>query len=1415
MQPSRFFTLDIAQKVFWGAVTALCSTVATTSCYGIGLDPTRAVAKSFNADVQPLVANYCLKCHSAEKHKGDIDLEQFADPADVFKHSKPWERALEQLVNGEMPPADKPQPTVQERQRLISGVGAMLDAVAQSRAGDPGPVVLRRLNNAEYTYTIRDLTGIPSLDPVKEFPADSASGEGFMNVGNSLVMSPALVSKYLDAAKDITRHAVLLPDGIAFSTGVSSRDWTDEKLAAIRTFYSQFSDKGEGMAVNLQGIKFNTKDAGVLPIENYLAATLAEREAIHSGSKSLATVAAKRGLNAKYLTILWNALNDRRSSLLLDSLRAQWREAHPGDVAPLAASIRQWQQALWLFTSVGHIGKRDGPKAWQVPVNPMATNREVRLKIPSTSTNSVTLYLVASDAGDGNEHDFAIWDNPRLVAPGRPDLPLRDVRSAVRTLSQYRDRVWSSAADCLAASAETIGSSETNSVSQMARKHNVDPAVLAAWLNYLGLGQATAPIDSYMTQKLEKAESYDFVKGWIGADALSVVANSSEQNVRIPGNLKAHGVAVHPTPKLRVVVGWRSPVATTLHVEGTIQHAHTECGNGVEWVLELRRGGSRLRLAAGIAQDATEYKFGPFANFAVEPNDFICVSVGPRDGNHSCDLTTVDLKLRDDHQQWDLAKDVSPDILAGNPHADANGNPAVWHFYSEPDRESSALPVIPSGSLLAKWLTTADAAERQRLGREVQELLSKDGGQFTNDPSNAALYRQLTSLNGPLLGSFLRNTRFDHQTIESLTNLSDWGVEPSLFGTHAGTGKIGDTSLGVRAPSVTAVRLPTELAEGCELVAAASLQPGVGDEGSIQMQALTSRPPAVGLVAGAVREHGSKGTWSDGQLPAISDSPILVREGSQAQKRIVTAFDDFRQLFPAALCYTKIVPVDEVVTLTLFYREDEPLRRLMLEDAQAAELDRLWSELHYISQDALKSVDAFDQLWQFATQDADPKAFEPMREPIKQHAAEFRKVLLETQPAHVEAVLRFAEGAYRRPLAADEKDQLRGLYRKLRDQEIPHDQAVRLTMARVLTAPAFLYRAESAPEGARPGPVNDWELATRLSYFLWSAGPDSELRAAAASGRLHDPAVLIAHTRRMLRDPRVRRLATEFAAAWLQIHDFESLDEKSERHFPTFAGLRTPMYEEALRFFTDLFQNDGSVLSIIDADYTFLNETLAVHYGIPGVTGPEWRRVEGVKKYGRGGVLGFGAVLAKQSGASRTSPILRGNWVAEALLGDRLPPPPKDIPRLPEDEATESLTVRQLVEKHDADPRCAGCHVHIDGYGFALEAYDAIGALRAKDLAGHPIETRAKVFDGTIVNDAQGLRDYLLNQKRAAVLSQFGRKLLGYALGRAVILSDRPVLAELQRNLAAQDFRFSAAVEAVVTSPQFRNIRGNAMRIED
>jgi len=379
--------------------------------------------------------------------------------------------------------------------------------------------------------------------------------------------------------------------------------------------------------------------------------------------------------------------------------------------------------------------------------------------------------------------------------------------------------------------------------------------------------------------------------------------------------------------------------------------------------------------------------------------------------------------------------------------------------------------------------------------------------------------------------------------------------------------------------------------------------------------------------------------------------------------------------------------------------------------------------------------------------------------------------------------------------------------------------------------------------------VSDWELATRLSYFLWSSAPDAELRAVTASGKLRHRGVLAAQTRRMLRDPRVRRLATEFACAWLHIYDFDQLGEKSERHFPTFAGLRGAMYEETIRFFTELFQRDGRVLDILDADYTFLNEDLAKHYGIPeslfrssrreealaqtqkskpetrnnqslvtsAATGEDdgWRRVDGVRKFSRGGILAQATTLAKQSGASRTSPILRGDWVAEVLLGEKIPRPPKDVPRLPEDEATETLTVRELTEKHTTDPKCYGCHRRIDPYGYSLEAFDAIGRFRDRDLGGRPVETRAKTMDGAEFDGLDGLRAYLLTTRRDAFLNQFCRKLLGYSLGRGVLLSDGPLISEMRDQLKSHEHRIGAAIETIVRSKQFREIRGKEMASDE
>jgi hypothetical protein len=1367
-----------------------CFVAVPAASFGDSVATFHKLGEEFAREIRPILNQHCMKCHAADVQEGTLDLEQFATLADVRRSTKTWLKVAEMLDNGEMPPKKAVQPSPERRKRLRGWVADYLNAEAIASAGDPGPVILRRLSNAEYTYTLLDLTGV-DLQPAREFPADGAAGEGFTNTGNALVMSPALLTKYLDAGKKIADHAVLLPDGIRFSPGATRRDWTDQALARIRSFYGRFTDSSGGTQVNLQGIVFGTNQGGRLALERYLDATIREREALASGAKRIADVARQRGLNSKYLGILWASLSSKDASPILDDLRSRWRTARPDQAHALAGEIGRWQKALWRFTSVGHIGKVGGPKAWMEPITPIVTRQELRLKMPASSSGQLTLYLVAGDAGDGDEHDFVVWEQPRLVAPGRPDLLLRDVRDVASQLANLREQAFGSAAKCLAAAVEASVAKGQVDLAQLAQRHAVDPAILSAWLDYLGIGThgASVRIDSLLTGKIMNSSGYDFVKGWGSGETPLVLANSSSQHVRIPGNMKPHSVAMHPSPSLRIAAGWKSPVSAVLRVEGRVQHAHPECGNGVTWSLELRRGAVRQRLAAGVSHGASEVKAGPVSNLSVQPGDLISLVLGPRDGNHACDLTAVDLTLTSGDREWNLAKEVSPDVLAGNPHADARGQAGVWHFYTEPDNGGAGDAAVPAGSLLARWQSAPGSDEKLRLAQALQALL-KAGPPGAKDSPDGALYRQLSSLRGPLVSAVHVEASGPKAAAASANGeRAAIGLDRSIFGKQPNGSAIDPASICVRAPNVLEVRLPADLIEGCEFVTAGTLLSGAGREGSVQLQVLAGR--------------------SEPLKGASPDLPIVVRDGSAARDRFAASFDTMRQVFPPALCYTKIVPVDEAVTLTLFYREDAHLRRLMLDDAQAAELDRLWAELHFVSWDAISLVDVFQQLMEYASQDADPRVFEPLRKPINDRAAAFRRELLAAEPRHLDAVIAFADRAFRRPLSSAEVSELRALYRKLRGEEIPHDEAIRLVLARVLVAPAFLYRVETPPHGEKAAPVSDWELASRLSYFLWSSMPDAELREAAASGRLHRPNVLAAQARRLAKDPRVRRLATEFGCQWLHIYDFDSLDEKSPRHFPTFAALRSAMHEEAVLFFTDLFQNDGSLLSVFDTDHTFLNEALAKHYGIPRVSGHEWRRVDGVGKYGRGGILALAATLAKQSGASRTSPILRGNWVSEVLLGDKLPRPPKDVPLLPDDEAaTKGLTVRQLVEKHTKDPLCASCHSRIDAFGYALEAYDAIGRRRERDLGDRPIETSARLRDGTEFDGLDGLRHYLTTTKRDAVIHQFCRKFLGYALGRGTQLSDDPLLEEIEQALKKNDFRFSAVLEAVVVSRQFREIRG-------
>ena len=682
---------------------------------------------SYLKDVKPLLKQYCQRCHSGKHPEAEIDLEHFATLDAVRKSPRVWQRVLEMLDTAQMPPMDAKQPNAAERTKLQTWVRDYLKLEARAQAGDPGKVTLRRLSNAEYTYTVRDLTGVDTLQPAKEFPVDGAAGEGFTNTGDALAMSPALFVKYLDAAKRIAKHAVLLPDGIRFSPHTTRQDWTNDVLAEIRAIYGAYSDSNASSQVKLQGLVWDTKQGGRLPIEKYLHATLAERAALQSGTKSIDVAAKERALSPKYLGLVWARLNDRELSLLLDLVRARWREAKPDDAAALAVEISRWQGALWKFGSVGHIGKVGGPKAWMEPIDPLVAKQDLRVKIAPTSSNEVTLYLSATNVGAGN--DYVVWQSPRLVAPGRADIPLKDLRAKIDDLTALRAELFADTEKYLRAVDEAAGIDGKPDLAALARKHAVAPPALAAWLDYVGVGSGPAKVVGHFTKKLPASAAFKAIQGWGTSETPLVVANSSDDSFRIPGTIKPHSVAVHPSPKLNAVVGWQSSVAGKVRIEAKVVHAHPECGDGVSFTIELRRGATRQRLAAGIAQGAKEPKIDPI-DIGIKQGDLISIVIGPR-ANHACDMTAVDLTLSVGDKSWDLAKDVSDDLLAANPHADRFGNKSVWHFYTEPVAGASdSAFVMPHDSVLDRWRSATTPDEKARLAAAVQKLLTAGAAEF-------------------------------------------------------------------------------------------------------------------------------------------------------------------------------------------------------------------------------------------------------------------------------------------------------------------------------------------------------------------------------------------------------------------------------------------------------------------------------------------------------------------------------------------------------------------------------------------------------------------------------------------------------------------------------------------------------------
>jgi hypothetical protein len=536
-----------------------------------------------------------------------------------------------------------------------------------------------------------------------------------------------------------------------------------------------------------------------------------------------------------------------------------------------------------------------------------------------------------------------------------------------------------------------------------------------------------------------------------------------------------------------------------------------------------------------------------------------------------------------------------------------------------------------------------------------------------------------------------------------------------------------------------------------------------------------------------------------------------------------------------------------------YFRDDVPLYELVLSEEQQHELDALWQELDFIAGASARQHK--DYIWyergesrflttkefDFARSEdkdvtseekigrlaqaylakaerfgATELALQAIREHFHFINASIRQVEQDQEdarPIHLRALEKFSERAYRRPLEDAERAEIHEFYDRLRSRDgLGHEDAVRDVLVRILISPHFCFSTQANDAGEPIHALSDYALASRLSYFLWSSMPDEELLNSSARNELHQPNVLLAQVRRMLRDDRVEGLATEFGGHWLDYRQFQQHSGVDRGRFPAFDDdLRQAMFEEPIRFLVDLIQRDGSLLDLLNGDYTLVNGTLARHYGIEGISvrPGQWARVEQAHRYGRGGLLPMSVFLTKNAHGLRTSPVKRGYWVVRQLLGERIPPPPPEVPELPSDESKlGELTLREVLAKHREHKSCAGCHDRFDSIGVVFEGFGPIGEQRSVDLGGRPIETAATLPDGIQRGGVSGLRDYLRQHRQDEFIDNACRKLLSYGLGRTLIVSDDGLLSKMRGQLVEDDHRFTSLIESIVTSPQFLRQRG-------
>ena len=512
---------------------------------------------------------------------------------------------------------------------------------------------------------------------------------------------------------------------------------------------------------------------------------------------------------------------------------------------------------------------------------------------------------------------------------------------------------------------------------------------------------------------------------------------------------------------------------------------------------------------------------------------------------------------------------------------------------------------------------------------------------------------------------------------------------------------------------------------------------------------------------------------------------------------------------------------DEFDNRVKYVRDDKFLYNHVLDDEARARVDAAWNDVYTSFAYHDNYLDMLAKHYKYDLKgkhigELDKAGFDAMPAEMRGYALPLRKdydaahaARAAARPRHLQDCLAFAAQAWRRPLTERERQSLRAFYDQAMTAEQDHPKAIRAVLARILVSPAFLYRLEQAPDAAAMRPLSGTEMASRLSFFLWSSIPDTELLRAAAAGDLNNPVQLEKQTRRMLADPKARRLATEFFGQWLGFYNFDESKGVDTTRFPEFTdAVRSAMYDEAVSFFEYIVRKDRPVREMLYADYDFLNQPLAKFYGVPREiksTGPV-ELVTGANAFHRGGMLRLGAILTAFSAPLRTSPVKRGDWVLRRVLGTAVPPPPADAGSIPaDDKLFGGLSLRDKLEQHKRNATCATCHLRIDPLGFPLEHYDSTGRWREKYADGKDIWDSGTFADKTEITGVDGLLNYLKTRDEQ-VRRTLSTKLLGYALGRTVQASDQPLLDRMAAGNG--DTPFSKLAIEIVQSRQFRNRLG-------